>query len=388
LEDVDLVCANFIPSSASRWSENSADETSVTQTQWSHVGGYSQVRESILEVLRYPLIYKKLFRDSPIKLPRAILLYGPPGCGKTFIAQAAGAEFGLGFISIRGPQLLDKYIGASEKAVRDLFAQAVGSGRPSLIFFDEFESLAAKRGKDNTGVTDRIVNQLLTFIDGVELTMSSSNIRSSHRAEHDDENEEEDDSCDEEDDSSDTCTNDSSDAEGEGRVFIIAATSRPDLVDTALLRPGRIEKHLYVGIPTGEEKFQILQRNLITCRVVVDDELEVQKTLKAISNEAKAAQMTSADLKAIINTAFLLATHEAISTHVAGPVQANRQVSIVNSSHLWSAFHETKPSVTEKDMAFYDSIYRQFRGDKKRETKSDESGASLQLKKNQIISLR
>lgn len=103
----------------------------------------------------------------PIKLPAGLLLYGPPGCGKTLIASAVAAECGLNFISVKGPEVLSKYIGASEQAIRDLFSRAA-SAAPCILFLDEIDSITPRRGSENTGVTDRIVNQLLTFLDGVE----------------------------------------------------------------------------------------------------------------------------------------------------------------------------------------------------------------------------
>ena len=130
-------------------------------------------------------------------MSQAVLLFGPPGNGKTALARAAAAKCGLALLSVKGPELLNKYVGASEKAVRDLFLRASALGRPCLIFFDEFEAIAARRGKDNSGVTDRVVNQLLTFLDGVEEVSGR----------------------------------------GQGgratvsQIFIIAATSRPDLID-------------------------------------------------------------------------------------------------------------------------------------------------------------
>lgn len=135
--------------------------------KWSDVGGLNYVRTVLKDTLELPTRYGKLYDNTPIKLPAGMLLYGPPGCGKTLLASAVANECGLNFISVKGPEVLNKYIGASEQAIRDLFARAA-SAAPSVLFLDEFDSIAPRRGADNTGVTDRLVNQLLTFLDGVE----------------------------------------------------------------------------------------------------------------------------------------------------------------------------------------------------------------------------
>lgn len=138
-----------------------------SSVQWCDVGGLKQVRTVLKDTLELPTRYAKLYNNTAIKLPAGLLLYGPPGCGKTLLASAVAHECGLNFISVKGPEVLNKYIGASEQAIRDLFARA-GSAAPSVLFLDEFDSIAPRRGADNTGVTDRLVNQLLTFLDGVE----------------------------------------------------------------------------------------------------------------------------------------------------------------------------------------------------------------------------
>ncbi|GMF28139.1 unnamed protein product [Phytophthora lilii] len=147
--------------------------------KWSDVGGLQHVRTVLKDTLELPTRYAKLYDNTPIKLPAGMLLYGPPGCGKTLLASAVAHECGLNFISVKGPEVLNKYIGASEQAIRDLFARA-GSAAPSVLFLDEFDSIAPRRGADNTGVTDRLVNQLLTFLDGVEArkvsTLSTSSV--------------------------------------------------------------------------------------------------------------------------------------------------------------------------------------------------------------------
>ena len=138
---------------------------------------------------------------------QGLLLYGPPGCGKTFLASSIAHQFNINFISVKGPELLNKYIGASEQNVRELFEKAQQQ-QPCILFFDEFDSLVPKRG-GSTSVTDRIVNQFLCYLDGVE---------------------------------------------GRSGVFVMAATSRPDLVDVALLRPGRIDKAVFCNFPNEKER--------------------------------------------------------------------------------------------------------------------------------------
>ncbi|KAF6155168.1 hypothetical protein GIB67_019694 [Kingdonia uniflora] len=159
-------------------------------TGWEDVGGLIDIRKSIQEMIELPSKFSNIFVQAPLRLRSNVLLYGPPGCGKTHIVGAAAAACSLRFISVKGPELLNKYIGASEQAVRDIFSKAAAAA-PCLLFFDEFDSIAPKRGHDNTGVTDRVVNQVLTG------------------------------------------------------VFVFAATSRPDLLDAALLRPGRLDRLLF-----------------------------------------------------------------------------------------------------------------------------------------------
>jgi peroxin-1 len=179
---------------------------------WDDVGGLKNVKKTLRETLEWPSKYPKLFAKCPLRLQSGLLLYGAPGTGKTLLAGVVAKECGLNFISIKGPELLNKYIGASEQAVRQMFERAQ-SAKPCVLFFDEFDSIAPKRGHDSTGVTDRVVNMFLTQLDGVESLDG---------------------------------------------VYVLAATSRPDLIDPALLRPGRLDKSLFCPLPDKLERKEIL----------------------------------------------------------------------------------------------------------------------------------
>jgi SpoVK/Ycf46/Vps4 family AAA+-type ATPase len=243
-------------------------------------------------------------------------------------AEAVAASFFSPscFEAIHGPALLDKYIGASERAVRDLFERARSNGRPTLIFFDELEALAPKRGRDTTGVTDRVVNQLLTLLDGVEASMGGG---------------------------SGACGG-IEDGEGDGdgaEVYVLAASSRPDLIDAALLRPGRIERHIYLGLPCQADRVAILHAALRRLRTAAD----VDQAVDEIALHPDCAQFTSADLGAVVKTAFLAATRE-------GGLVVGDSCGLVTGRLLREAFSATRPSLSARDVAFYDEINGQFAG--------------------------
>ena len=240
-----------------------------SKTTFDSIGGLRETRKILLETLQYPTTYAPIFAQCPLRLRSGLLLYGYPGCGKTLLASAVAGECGLNFISVKGPEILNKYIGASEKSVRDLFERAE-SARPCVLFFDEFDSIAPKRGHDSTGVTDRVVNQLLTQMDG---------------------------------------------AEGLSGVYVLAATSRPDLIDPALLRPGRLDKSLLCDMPSLDDRLDILQ-TLSKKLSVNQDVLNAVYQHKSLSEVARrTVGYSGADLQAVIYNAHLEAIHDVLGDH-------------------------------------------------------------------------
>ncbi|KAI0176036.1 AAA-domain-containing protein [Hypoxylon sp. FL1284] len=256
--DFDNALKGFTPASL----RNVPLQTSTTT--FDSIGGLKETRQILLETLQYPTKYAPIFAQCPLRLRSGLLLYGYPGCGKTLLASAVAGECGLNFISVKGPEILNKYIGASEKSVRDLFERA-SAAKPCILFFDEFDSIAPKRGHDSTGVTDRVVNQLLTQMDG---------------------------------------------AEGLSGVYVLAATSRPDLIDPALLRPGRLDKSLICGLPNADDRADILQA--LGKKVKLSE--EIASSEEGLLELAKRTEgYSGADLQALMSNAQLEAIHDVLN---------------------------------------------------------------------------
>ncbi|TRM69216.1 P-loop containing nucleoside triphosphate hydrolase protein [Schizophyllum amplum] len=230
-----------------------------SETVWADIGGLGETKRVLRETLEWPTKYGPIFAQSPLRLRSGLLLYGYPGCGKTLLASAVAKECGLNFISVKGPEILNKYIGASEKSVRELFERAQAA-KPCVLFFDEFDSIAPKRGHDSTGVTDRVVNQMLTQMDG---------------------------------------------AEGLEGVYVLAATSRPDLIDSALLRPGRLDKSVFCNMPTTSEREDILAA--VARKVALAAGVQLSGVAEATEG------FSGADLQALLYNAHLEAVHESIA---------------------------------------------------------------------------
>ena len=195
-------------------SRSATEEVSVGSVTLEDVGDMAETKQALTEAVLWPLQHPETFERLGVEPPRGVLLYGPPGCGKTFVVRALASSGRLSVHAVKGAELMDKWVGASEKAVRDLFRRARDSA-PSLVFLDELDALAPRRGQSfDSGVTDRVVASLLTELDGIEPLRN---------------------------------------------VVVLGATNRPDLIDPALLRPGRLEKLVFVEPPDAEARREILR---------------------------------------------------------------------------------------------------------------------------------
>jgi len=280
---------------------------------WAGVGGLLPVRAALEEALQLPARFPSLFAAAPLRLRTGALLYGPPGCGKTLVARAAAAAAGLRLVGVKGPELLNKYIGQSEAGVRALFRKAAACA-PCVLFFDEFDAIAPRRGHDNTGVTDRVVNQLLTELDGIEALNG---------------------------------------------VAVIAATSRPDLLDPALLRPGRLDRMLHCGLPDEPERRAILAA--IAPSILPPAAAPPSGFQAAL--DAAAAQThgcSGADLAALLSEAQLLAAKEAIEAAEAAGGETEAAAVSVGAQHVRQALAAARPSVSAAELSRLDAIYATF----------------------------
>lgn len=241
----------------------------IPTVTWKDVGGLSSQKDAIMETISLPLTHPELFANG-IRKRSGILFYGPPGTGKTLLAKAIATEFSLNFFSVKGPELLNMYIGESEANVRRVFQRA-RDARPCVVFFDELDSVAPKRGNqgDSGGVMDRIVSQLLAELDGMSGGGSS-----------------------EESDGSPS---------NAGGVFVIGATNRPDLLDPALLRPGRFDKMLYLGVADSHDQ-QVTIMKALTRNFTLDADVDLSRVADLLP-----FTYTGADLYALCSDAMLKA---------------------------------------------------------------------------------
>jgi transitional endoplasmic reticulum ATPase len=258
----------------------------VADVSLDDVGGMADVKRQLIEMVVWPLTYPETFSRLGVEPGRGVLLYGPPGCGKTHLVKALAHEAQANFFAIRGAELLSKWVGESERGVRELFRRARGAA-PALVFFDEVDALApARGGRDDGTPTDRVVAQLLTELDGIEELRD---------------------------------------------VFVVAATNRPELVDPALLRPGRLERLVYVPPPDAEGRAAILRATSKNTPLAADVDLdEIASTLDRYS---------AADCAALIREAALTAMRESLDA------------TEVTAAHLAKARDAVRPSLDPAQLA-------------------------------------
>ncbi len=267
---------------------------------WDDVGGLEAAKQELIEVVEWPLKYPELYRHMDAKPPKGILLYGPPGTGKTLIAKAVAKEAQANFISVKGPEFLSKWVGESERAVRETFRKA-RQAAPCIIFFDEIDAIAPHRGTGSDAkVTERVISQILTEMDGLEELHN---------------------------------------------VTIIAATNRPELVDAALLRPGRFSRHILIPHPDEAARRAILAIHLRDKPVAEDIDLD------SIANRTK--DYSGADLANLVSEAVMLAIREIIGETApdGGPIAEVKGYRL-EARHIEKALEKVKPH-KKVDLAKY-----------------------------------
>ncbi len=265
--------------------------------KWSEIGGLENVKRELQEAVEWPLKYPELYKQMGYTMPKGILLYGPSGTGKTLLAKAVATESEANFISIRGPELLSKWVGESERGVREVFRRA-RQAAPCIIFFDEVDSLAPIRGMGGDSmVTERVVSQLLTELDGIQALTG---------------------------------------------VVVLAATNRIDMVDPALLRAGRFDKLIYVPLPDKTARKQILE---IHARGKPLTDVNLERVAEVTEG------FSGADLAAIINTATSLSIQEFINKY-PNPEDAKKHVNeaLITSKHVEEAIKKVRSSREGKTM--------------------------------------
>ncbi|KAG0280694.1 hypothetical protein BGZ95_009161 [Linnemannia exigua] len=303
----------------------------VPDVSWDKIGALTYVRDELRMAVVEPIKYPTLFASVGIQTPAGVLLWGPPGCGKTLLAKAVASESRTNFISVKGPELLNKYVGESERGIRQVFARARASA-PCVIFFDELDALCAKRDDSQSEASARVVNTLLTELDGME-----------NRA----------------------------------AVYVIAATNRPDMIDPAMLRPGRLDKLLYVQLPTMEERLDILQT--LSKKTPLADDVK----LELVASDERCENFSGADLASLVREAGMSALRTTLKVlndmgKAGEKLDDNRGQAFIGeggpSDDLLStpilvtlndfdtAFTKVSPSVSVQDKKKYDTLHVKFGG--------------------------
>jgi SpoVK/Ycf46/Vps4 family AAA+-type ATPase len=314
----------------------------IPQVQWSSIGGMESVKNELFEALELPLTHGSLLQRLRVPPPRGILFYGPPGCAKTLMARALATQGHMNFLAVKGPELLSKWLGESERALASLFRRA-RMASPSIIFFDEIDAIACRRGGSGENASNRLLSQLLTELDGVNSTGSVANAASS---------------C----SSSSIAASGASSKPKQQRVVVIGATNRPDLLDPALTRPGRIDRLIYVGVPDERGRAQIFRIGLRgrAC----DDDVNVEE----LAQERVSGGYSGAEIAAICRDAALLALEEASNENTSNVLAGGGSPIHIGQRHLLQAVSGMKRQITPEMTAFYDS-YRDGSGSSKKNQK-------------------
>lgn len=280
----------------------------IPDVKWNDVGGLADIKQELMEAVEWPLKYQEIFGYADATPPKGILLYGPPGTGKTLLAKAAANESEANFISIKGPELLSKWVGESEKGVREVFRKA-RQAAPCIIFFDELDAIAPVRGSDfgDSHVTERVISQLLTELDGLEILTN---------------------------------------------VIVIGATNRPDIIDAALLRPGRFDRLLYVSPPDYDSRIQIVK--------IHTDKKPLAPDFKMEELAAKTDGYTGADIASLTSAAVMLALREHIAKY-KDPKEAkkNAQELKIQTKHFEEAMKKVRP-LSSQELTMYKNIASRF----------------------------
>ncbi len=279
----------------------------IPKVHWDQVGGLEKTKEELKEAVEWPLKNPDSFKRMGITPPKGILLFGPPGCGKTLLARAVATESEANFISVKGPELLSKWVGESEKAIREIFRKA-RSASPCIIFFDEFDSIVPQRGMrtGDSGVTERVISQFLTEIDGVEAVSN---------------------------------------------IVVMAATNRPDILDPAIIRPGRFDRLTYVPKPSKTERRQML--------AIFTKDMPITKDVNLDVIAEKMEGFSGADIENFCREAAIRALREDIHT------------ASVDMRHFLSVFNDVRASIGPEMEKFYEQIKDQLLSRKTRKVGDD-----------------
>ncbi|VAH99559.1 unnamed protein product [Triticum turgidum subsp. durum] len=283
--------------------------SSVPDVTWEDVGGLDSLKKEfdrcIVRCIKHPEVYK----DFGVNMQAGFLLFGPPGCGKTLIAKAVAHDAGANFIHIKGPELLNKYVGESESEVRKIFTRA-RINSPCILFFDEIDALTTKRGKEGGWVVERLLNQLLVELDG---------------------------------------------ADQRHGVYVIGATNRIDVIDEAVLRPGRFGKKHFVPLPGADERVAILKAH------TEKKTLSVDVDLNAIARREECNNLTGADLASLVNEAAMAALEERCEFLAKGDSSMSSDLTNkIKLRHFEHALSKVKPSVSEQQRKHFDALSKKY----------------------------